>query len=227
MFETCFRIDLGLRDFEEVWSFQRRLVKERQADRLPDLLLFVEHPKTYTIGRGGKREHLLVTEGELRELGASFVETDRGGDITFHGPGQIVGYPILDLSRWRKDVHLYLRALEEVLIQSLAELGVEGHREEGLTGVWHPSGKLAAIGVRVSRWVTSHGFALNVSSQQDDFKRIIPCGIVGRGVSAVKEVLEVPVALSDVRDIIARAFGRVFSRQMVTYDEAELEARVS
>lgn len=226
MLETCLRVDLGLRAFEDVLALQRGLVAERQEGRLPDLLLFVEHPKIYTIGRSGKREHLLETEERLQELGASLIETDRGGDITFHGPGQIVGYPILDLARWGKDVHAYLRALEEVLIRSLAELGIEAHREEGLTGVWHPQGKLAAIGVRVSRWVTSHGFALNVSSQRDDFKHIIPCGIVGRGVSAVEEVLGVPVALRDVRDSISRAFGRVFSRRLVTCDEAELEARV-
>ena len=226
MLDTCLRVDLGLRAFEEVLALQRRLLAERQEGRLPDLLLFVEHPKTYTIGKSGKREHLLETEERLEKLGARFIETDRGGDITFHGPGQIVGYPILDLARWKKDVHAYLRTLEEVLIRSLAEFGIEAHREEGLTGVWHSEGKLAAIGVRVSRWVTSHGFALNVSSQRDDFKHIIPCGIVGRGVVAVEEVLGVPVALRDVRDSISRAFGQVFSRHLVTCDEVELEARV-
>jgi lipoate-protein ligase B len=214
MSETCWLVDLGRRSFAETWTFQRRLVEERKHGGVPDLLLFVEHPPTYTMGRSGKREHLLVDEESLAALGAPFVHTDRGGDVTFHGPGQIVGYPILDLERWKKDVHLYLRALEETLILALGGFRISAGREPGLTGVWHPRGKLASVGVRVSRWVTSHGFALNVSTDLEYFKRIVPCGIVGRGVSSMEDVLRAPVAIDRVREQIALSFGSVFSRAL-------------
>jgi lipoate-protein ligase B len=214
MYEPCWLVDLGRRSFAETWTLQRRLVEERRRGSVPDLLLFVEHPPTYTMGRSGKREHLLVDEENLASLGAPFVLTDRGGAVTFHGPGQIVGYPILDLGRWRKDVHLYLRALEETLILALRSYRISASREPGLTGVWHPRGKLASIGVRVSRWVTSHGFALNVSTDLEYFKRIVPCGIVGRGVSSMEDVLRAPVAIGCVREQIALTFGSVFSRAL-------------
>lgn len=223
MSETCWRVDLGRRDFLETWDLQRRLVEMRQNDVVPDVLLFVEHPPTYTLGRSGKREHLLVDPERLAALEADFVETDRGGDITFHGPGQVVGYPILDLRRWSADVHAYLRALEDVLILALGRFGIEAGRERGYTGVWHPGGKLAAIGVRVSRWVTSHGFALNVNPDLDYFSRIVPCGIVGRAVSSMESVLESPISPESVRDEISLAFGSVFARTMRTVAEADLE----
>jgi lipoyl(octanoyl) transferase len=214
MSEPCWLVELGERGYLETWALQRRLVTERQRDRIPDVLLFVEHPPTYTLGRSGKREHLLADEASLAALGARFVLTDRGGDITFHGPGQIVGYPILDLGRWEKDVHAYLRALEELVMAALARFGVEARREPGLTGVWHGRGKLAAIGVRLSRWVTSHGFALNVSTDLRYFKHIVPCGIVGRGVSSMEDVLREPVALGPVRRELESSFGHVFSRTL-------------
>jgi lipoyl(octanoyl) transferase len=222
MYERCWRVDLGRRNYRETWALQRRLVDERRSGRIPDVLLFVEHPPTYTLGRSGRREHLLVEEGSLSSMDAVFVETDRGGDITFHGPGQVVGYPIVDLGAFRKDVHHYLRALEEVILLSLPRFGIAARREEGLTGVWHDRGKLAAIGVRVSRWVTSHGFALNVSTDLDYFKRIVPCGIVGRGVSSMEDVLLQPVAIDGVRDELARSFASVFSRTMDAIPADEL-----
>jgi lipoate-protein ligase B len=223
MSETCWRVDLGRRDYLETWELQRRLVAMRQKDAVPDVLLFVEHPPTYTLGRSGRREHLLVDSEQLAALEADFVETDRGGDITFHGPGQIVGYPILDLRRWAADVHAYLRALEEVVILALGRFGIEAGREHGYTGVWHPGGKLAAIGVRVSRWVTSHGFALNVDTDLDYFREIVPCGIVGRSVSSMASVLEVPVSQESVREELSSAFGSVFARTMEPVAEADLE----
>jgi lipoate-protein ligase B len=213
---------LGRRDFLEVWELQHRLVKRRQRSEIPDLLLFVEHPPTYTLGRSGKREHLLIGEEALTALGADFIETDRGGDITFHGPGQIVGYPILDLRRWTADVHAYLRALEDVLIVTLRRLGVEASREAGHTGVWHPGGKIAAIGVRVSRWVTSHGFALNVSTDLDYFRRIVPCGIAGRGVNSMANVLRGPISPDCVREELSTSFGSIFARTMKSVAEADL-----
>ena len=221
MSDCCWRVDLGRRGFLETWELQRRLVERRQRGEIGDVLLFVEHPPTYTLGRSGKREHLLVGADALAALDAEFVETDRGGDITFHGPGQVVGYPILDLRRWVQDVHAYLRALEEVLIRALAPFGIEAARETGYTGVWHREGKMGAIGVRISRWVTSHGFALNVTTDLDYFRRIVPCGIVGRGVSSMASVLEAPISAVRVRDELSTCFGSVFARTMKPAAEAD------
>jgi lipoate-protein ligase B len=222
MSDCCWRVDLGRRGFLETWELQRRLVERRQRGEIGDVLLFVEHPPTYTLGRSGKREHLLVGPDALAALAADFIETDRGGDITFHGPGQIVGYPIVDLRRWAADVHAYLRALEEVLILALGRFGIEAGREAGYTGVWHRDGKIAAIGVRVSRWVTSHGFALNVTTDLDYFRRIVPCGIVGRGVSSMASVLEAPISPDRVREELSTSFGSVFARTMEPVAEADL-----
>lgn len=222
MSELCWQVDLGRRGYEEALALQRRLVARRQAGRVPDVLVFVEHPPTYTLGRT-QREHLLVDAATVHELGASVIEADRGGDITFHGPGQLVGYPIIDLKSWKPDVHEYLRALEALLIDAVREFGIRATREEGLTGVWHPRGKLAAIGVRVSRWVTSHGFALNVSTDLEYFKHIVPCGIFGRAVSSMENILEAPVARGPVKDAVSRAFARVFDRDVRETREADLE----
>ncbi len=222
MSSPCLRIDLGRRDYRELWALQQRLVQRRQAGRIPDVLLFVEHPPTYTLGRGGKPEHLLVTEEELSRLGAVWVETDRGGDITYHGPGQIVGYPIVDLKQVDPDVHRYLRRLEEVLIRTLSGFGIVTHRKERLTGVWHREGKIAAIGVRISRWVTAHGFALNVSTELAYFNHIVPCGIVDRRVTSMEEALRKSVPLSSVKDSISREFGRGFDRRMLAFTEESL-----
>ncbi len=218
----CLRVDLGRRDYREIWELQRRLVKERQAGQVPDLLLFVEHPPTYTLGRGGRREHLLISEEELSRLGASLVETDRGGDITYHGPGQIVGYPIVDLKQIEPDVHQYLRRLEEILIRTLVDFGLATHRSRGFTGVWHRQGKIAAMGVRISRWVTCHGFALNVSTELRYFNHIVPCGIVDRRVTSMEAILRKPVLLSSVKDVITAEFGRRFHRRMLAFSEKAL-----
>ncbi len=222
MSDPCWQVDLGRRAFLETWELQRRLVERRQRSEIPDVLLFVEHPPTYTLGRSGKREHLLVAEDELLSLDAEFVETDRGGDITFHGPGQVVGYPIVDLRRWTMDVHAYLRALEEVVILTLGRFGIEVGREAGYTGVWHSRGKIAAIGVRVSRWVTSHGFALNVTTDLDYFRRIVPCGILGRGVSSMAGVLDPPISPECVREELSNRFGSVFTRAMKPIAETDV-----
>jgi lipoate-protein ligase B len=222
MSDPCWHVDLERRAYLDTWELQRRLVERRQRNEIPDVLLFVEHPPTYTLGRSGTKDHLLVGEEGLSSLGVEFFETDRGGDITFHGPGQVVGYPIVDLRRWATDVHAYLRALEEVLILALGTFGIEAGREAGYTGVWHSRGKLAAIGVRVSRWVTSHGFALNVSTDLDYFRRIVPCGIVGRSVSSMAGVLDLPISRDPVRDELAARFGSVFHRAMTRVAETDL-----
>ena len=226
MSDVCLRVDLGRADYEDVWQLQRRLVDARKRGEIPDVLLFTEHPPTFTIGRGGDPANLLVGERGVHALGASFVRTDRGGDITFHGPGQLVGYPIFDLRGWKRDLGAYLRALEELLIQAVSEYGIRAGRIEGLTGVWHEKGKLAAMGIRVSRWVASHGFALNVSTNLEYFNHIVPCGIVGRSISSMEEVLSTPVAWDPVADAVSRAFGAVFSRDMRAIELAELEAGV-
>ena len=223
MSDACWRVDLGRREYNDVLNLQRELVLERQAGRTPDLLLFVEHPPVYTIGPSGNPDHLLADPALLVRIGATFVETERGGDITYHGPGQIVVYPIVDLRRWRMDLRAYLRALEETILLALEANGIIGRREPGLTGVWHDSGKLAAIGVRVSRWVSSHGLALNVSTNLEHFKHIVPCGIFDRAVTSMENVLDTPVACDPVQDALALAFARTFDREMVRAPEGALQ----
>src|SRR6476469_433095 len=181
---------LGTMPYDEALALQRRLVEERRADGVPDILLLVEHPPVLTLGvRGdGGRSHILATPEALASRGIEVFETGRGGDITYHGPGQIVGYPVVNLKPDRCDVHRYVRDLEEVLIRAAADYGIAGRRIDGLTGVWVAEEKLAAIGVRIARWVTSHGFALNVTTDLDYFGLIVPCGIADRGVTSMERL---------------------------------------
>ncbi|HEV2205238.1 MAG TPA: lipoyl(octanoyl) transferase LipB, partial [Candidatus Acidoferrales bacterium] len=181
--KTCWVADLGLIAYEPAFEMQRRLVAARKAGLIPDVLLLCEHPHVITLGRNGHRENLLASEHLLRQMGVEFRPTDRGGDITYHGPGQIVGYPILDLAGIRRDVAWYVRQLEETMIRATSDFGITAVRKAGLTGVWVEGAngaapeKLAAIGVHLSRWVTSHGFAYNVSTDLRYFDLIVPCGI--------------------------------------------------
>jgi len=204
---------LGLVPYEEALALQRSLVEERRAGRIDDVLLLLEHPPVLTVGvRGdGGRSHILASSEELTARGIAVHETGRGGDVTYHGPGQVVGYPILDLSPHRRDVHRYVRDLEEVLIRVAADFGVVAGRVEGLTGVWVGDEKLAAIGVRIARWVTSHGFAFNVNTELDDFKLIVPCGIADRGVTSLARLLGRPVDIDSVEDRITVRFGELFA----------------
>jgi len=203
---------LGVMPYADALALQRSLVEERQAARVGDLLLLVEHPHVLTLGvRGdGGRSHILVAPPSLSALGVEVHETGRGGDITYHGPGQVVGYPILDLKPDRCDVHRYVRDLEEVLIRTAADYGISAGRIDGLTGVWVGQEKLAAIGVRISRWVTSHGFAFNVSTDLSYFGLIVPCGIEDRGVTSLSRLLGRSVPQSEVEDRIAGRFSEVF-----------------
>jgi len=207
---------LGVVPYEDALALQRSLVEERRAGRVPDLLLLVEHPHVLTLGvRGdGGRGHILADAATLEARGVEVHETGRGGDVTYHGPGQVVGYPIIDLKPDRCDVHRYVRDLEEVLIRVAADYGVTGGRVQGLTGVWVAGAKLAAIGVRISRWITSHGFAFNLTTDLDFFDLIVPCGISDRTVTSLQRLgLEPP--RTDVEDRIVAHFCDVFGRTHV------------
>jgi lipoyl(octanoyl) transferase len=200
--------------YAEALALQRSLVEERQRDHVDDVLLLVEHPHVITLGvRGdGGRSHILAGTDQLVARGVEVHETGRGGDITYHGPGQIVGYPILDLKPDRCDVHRYVRDLEEVLIRTTTQYGIAAERVPGLTGVWVGQDKLAAIGIRVARWVTSHGFAFNVTTDLDYFNLIVPCGIADRGVTSLARLLGRAVDTCEVADRIVSHFCEVFGR---------------
>ncbi|HEX8831109.1 MAG TPA: lipoyl(octanoyl) transferase LipB [Longimicrobium sp.] len=205
---------LGTLSYADALALQSDLVARRRAREVVDTLLLLEHPHVITLGSGSHGEHVLVSPEERAARGIELFETGRGGDVTYHGPGQLVGYPILDLKPDRCDLHRYLRDLEEMLIGVLAEFGLEGGRKEGLTGVWVEDRKLAAIGVRVSSgWITSHGFALNVSTDLSYFGTIVPCGIRAHGVGSISSELGRPIAMADVEAAAVRSFERVFGAQ--------------
>jgi lipoyl(octanoyl) transferase len=205
---------LGCVAYPDALALQRSLVEDRRAGRVDDLLLLLQHPHVLTLGvRGdGGRSHILATEEALGSRGVEVHEAGRGGDVTYHGPGQIVGYPIIDLKPDRCDVHRYVRDIEEVLIRTAADYGVEAGRVAGLTGVWVGRHKLAAIGVRIARWVTSHGFAFNATTELEYFNLIVPCGIADRGVTSLERLLGHPIDPVEVEDRVVAHFGDVFDR---------------
>ncbi|MES2811995.1 MAG: lipoyl(octanoyl) transferase LipB [Bacteroidota bacterium] len=222
--------DLGQKDYKETWDYQEevfaKIVSQKIEKRnLPETktdnyFLFVEHPHVYTLGKSGDMSNLLLSEKQLTEKGATFYKINRGGDITYHGPGQIVGYPILDLENFFTDIHKYLRFLEEVIILTLKEYGLEGTRSEGETGVWLGVGtpfarKICAMGVRASRWVTMHGFALNVNANLGYFDNIIPCGIKGKSVTSLHVELGKEVDEAEVKEKILKHFKVLFEAEMV------------
>jgi len=213
MLKFCEIRDLGRMEYGAAWELQRQLVRDRKEARIPDQLLFVEHPHVLTLGRNGRRKNLLASEETLKAAGISFYEIDRGGDITYHGPGQIVGYPIFDLRAWRRDVAGYVRAIEQAIIDALAEFGIVGERSQGATGVWVNGAKVCAIGVHISRWVTSHGFALNHTTDLNYFKYIIPCGLT-RPVTSMAG-LGVTAPRADVIAALVRHFSRIFEFEVV------------
>jgi len=202
--------NLGRTRYAETWDLQHRLFDLRHQSLIDDVLLFTEHEHVYTLGKGGDTNHLLASEEELSKDGTEVFRIDRGGDITYHGPGQIVGYPILDLNQYSPDIHKYLRGLEDVLIDLLQSYGIKGEHEGGLTGVWVGGEKIAAIGVKVSRWVTMHGFALNVNTDLQKFERIIPCGIFHKGVTSMKRILGRELPLEEVEARLTESFASVF-----------------
>ncbi len=209
---ACEMRDLGRMRYAEAFTLQQQLVERRKRSEISDQLLIVEHPHVVTMGRNGHDENLLCPPELLDRAGIEFHRTDRGGDVTYHGPGQIVGYPIFDLREWKRDVMAYVRGLEQVLIHALAEFGISAGREAGATGVWTAEGKIAAIGVHISRWVTSHGFALNAETDLNYFRYIVPCGLT-RPVTSMR-ALECEADRDQVVAAIARGFAQVFDREV-------------
>ncbi len=225
--------DLGLIDYKEAWDFQEQLFKanvdakieNRKADQIvtPTInhLIFCEHPHVYTLGKSGDESHLLLSEALLKQKGATYYKINRGGDITYHGPGQIVGYPILDLDFFFTDIHKYLRFLEEMVILTLAEYGIKGERYEGYTGVWldvdNPmkARKICAMGVRCSRWVTMHGFAFNINANLDYFNNIVPCGISDKQVTSLQKELNQEIDVEEVKLKLKHHFSTLFEAELI------------
>ena len=207
---------LGVVSYGDGLELQKDLVEERRAGRIPDLLLLLQHPPVITLGvRSASRSHILAGDGRLAELGIEVHDTGRGGDVTYHGPGQIVGYPIMDLRPDRCDVHRYVRDIEEVMIRVCADYGVAAERIPGLTGAWVGADKIGAIGVRISRWITSHGFAFNVNTDLSLFRLIVPCGIPDRGVTSLATIARRDIPLAGVEDRFIHHLSAVFDRQVV------------
>lgn len=235
MKEILFK-DLGTdQDYQKTWDFQESLLAESVAiksrnrekekngqkdfEQTKNHLLFVEHPHVYTLGKSGHIENLLASQDFLSQIKATFVKTNRGGDITYHGPGQLVGYPILDLDNFKPDIHLYMRNLEEIIIQTIADYGLKGERSKGETGVWLDVGKpfarkICAMGVKASRWVTMHGFALNVNSDLKYFEYIIPCGIQDKAVTSLERELGREVPMEEVKEKVKKYFAEVFETEI-------------
>ncbi len=227
-------VDLGRTKYADAWELQRRIFSARLEKRIGDILLFTEHEPVFTLGKGADENHLLANESELNENKIDMFRIDRGGDVTFHGPGQIVGYPIIDLNQHYLDIHRYLREIEEVIIRSLDEYGIAAGREKEFTGVWVKGEKIGALGVKVSRWITMHGFALNVNTDLSFFDRIIPCGIFHKGVTSLQQILGRNIDLHDVREKLVKHFATLFSfevkqtsteglLQLLQHNEAVLE----
>ena len=204
-------VDLGTRDYQEVWALQKRLVELRADDQIPDVLLYVEHPHVITLGRKSKAEQEFVVRGR-----APVYEIERGGEATYHGPGQLVGYPIFKLQEGERDLHRFLRNQEEALIRAIAPYGLTGDRHPGYTGVWCQEKKLASIGVAVRRWVTYHGFGLNVSTDLSYFGLINPCGLSAEVMSSVEVLAGRPVPMPEIKDAIAAEFESIFARRLVS-----------
>jgi lipoyl(octanoyl) transferase len=238
---SLFITDLGLISYTDALALQQRLVTARKSEAIEDVLLLCEHPHAITLGRNAKRENLLVSEHVLRQKGVGLHTTNRGGDITYHGPGQIVGYPILNLAAIKRDVGWYVRTLEEAMIRTTADFGLAAFRIPGKTGIWvkpvaKPEAaeeKLSAIGVHLSRWVTSHGFAYNVSTDLRYFDLIVPCGIAGRRATSLEKLLSRNVALDEVKPSLAHHFAELFSftprlisREQLTSSLSGFEERV-
>ena len=224
--KICQTIDVGIIGYADAYALQKRIVAARKADAIDDVLLFCEHPHVITLGRNGRRENLLASEHVLRQKSVEFFESSRGGDITYHGPGQIVGYPILNLGAIRRDVVWFVRMLEEAMIRATADFGIVAKRVTGKTGIWVQDGnseeKLGAIGVHISRWVTSHGFAYNVSTDLRFFDLIVPCGISDSKATSLEKLLGRGIERSEVLARLAKHLGELFGLEMKATSKKEL-----
>jgi lipoate-protein ligase B len=220
-YKKLFRIDLGRTRYRDAWDIQKKLVTLRSEKKIPDCLLFTEHEPVITMGRASSPTNLLCSRQHLTERNIDLFEVERGGDITFHGPGQLIAYPIIDLNSHGRDLHRYLRDLENLVIATLSDLGLEADVKKGLTGVWIKDAKLAAIGVAVSRWVTYHGLALNVNTDLDYFKLIVPCGITQYKVSSIAEKLGREIDLTLVSDLMTANFARIFGYEIEVIEDVD------
>lgn len=203
--------DLGLIDYQEAWTLQKEIFELRYKNKIADTLLLLEHPNTYTLGKVADKKNLIGSNQYLEKNQISVYDIDRGGDITYHGPGQIVGYPIINLNDWQKDTHKYLRALEEVIISSCGSYNLICNRNAKHTGVWIEDRKIAAIGIKVSRWITMHGFAFNVNTKLAMFQGIVPCGITDKGVTSLEKELGAKINLSEVKALLLKNFLEIFN----------------
>ncbi len=212
--------DLGLVDYKEAWDLQKSIHQLRVENKIDDVLLLLEHPNTYTLGKTAGKNNLISDKKYMAENKISVYEIDRGGDITYHGPGQIVGYPIISLTNWLQDTHKYLRAIEEVIIKVCSEYGLQGTRVDKYTGVWIEVRKICAIGIKVSRWITMHGFAFNVNTDLKLFNGIIPCGISDKEVTSLNLELKKEISLNEVKEKILHHFDVIFN-----YDQIEFKTK--
>jgi lipoyl(octanoyl) transferase len=208
-------LNLGRQPYSETWDLQHRLVRARQQESVGDIVILVEHEPVITLGRAADASHVLASATELRDLGIAVHRVERGGDATYHGPGQLVGYPILRLADYHLGVADYMHALEQVLINALADLGCRAFRRDGIIGVWTEQGKIAALGARVERGTTYHGFALNVDPPMEHYRLIIPCGLVDESIASLRQALRVPVPMAKVQECVVLQLGQVFERSMV------------
>jgi len=213
-------------EYDRALRLQMRISDAKKDGFVEDVLLLLEHPPTITLGRNGKWNHLLVSEQTLAARGIARCEVDRGGDITYHGPGQLVGYPILELRTGERDVHRYMRNLEDLILRIVNSYGIRGTRRDRFTGVWTDYGKIAAMGVHISRWITRHGFALNVTTDVSCFDLIVPCGISGAGIASMASILGRMVQVEEVASRLVPSFGAVFDRSMTLISEADLYRRI-
>lgn len=215
-------VNLGITRYADAWELQKQIFSARLAQRIGDVLLLTEHEPVFTLGKGADGNHLLASDEELSEKKIDMFWIDRGGDVTFHGPGQIVGYPILDLNQHYNDIHRYLREIEEMIIRTLKEYGITAGREKEFTGVWVNNEKIAALGVKVSKWITMHGFAMNVNTDLSFFDRIIPCGIFHKGVTSLEQILGRRFDLDEVQQTLVRHFSKILLLEVKQISKEEL-----
>ena len=218
---NVYHLNLGITDYKEVWDLQKKIHLYKQKNVFDDVIITVQHNPVYTLGKTGSRDHILINNEEMKRLGVTYYEIDRGGDITYHGPGQLVVYPVFDLNNHYKDTHRFLRDLEETVILTLKDYGIEAGRIEEYTGVWTGGEKICAIGIKASRWITMHGLAFNVNNDLSYFDKIIPCGIFEKGVTSIKKIKQTETSLPEVTDVIIKKFKSVFN--IKTADSVDLK----